>query len=151
MSKQKWRFVFAIKSFAISAFLILLLNVSKSWHTLKISICLFTDPSVKSFRNRGSFGRYIDARLPWNQASWQLQWSRISYRNEILQKWPDISPQTLGPRLHYSAPHHFLNDPNGIFLDSNGTCHLYYQCLATNSFTQSNFWLTVRKTILSKT
>ncbi|KAI9695378.1 MAG: hypothetical protein M1820_008673 [Bogoriella megaspora] len=31
------------------------------------------------------------------------------------------------PQIHYSAPQHFLNDPNGMFLDANGTYHLYYQ------------------------
>lgn len=26
------------------------------------------------------------------------------------------------------ASQHFMNDPNGMFLDANGTYHLYYQC-----------------------
>ncbi|KAG5994351.1 hypothetical protein E4U54_003124 [Claviceps lovelessii] len=31
------------------------------------------------------------------------------------------------PQVHFSAPQHFLNDPNGMFRDDNGTWHLYYQ------------------------
>lgn len=32
------------------------------------------------------------------------------------------------PQIHYSPPKDFMNDPNGCFVDSNGTWHLYYQC-----------------------
>ncbi|KAI0351869.1 hypothetical protein OH77DRAFT_1410245 [Trametes cingulata] len=31
------------------------------------------------------------------------------------------------PQIHFSPPQHFMNDPNGLFLDANGTYHLYYQ------------------------
>jgi hypothetical protein len=31
------------------------------------------------------------------------------------------------PQVHFSPPQNFLNDPNGMFVDSNGTWHLYYQ------------------------
>ncbi|KAK7430867.1 Invertase [Neonectria magnoliae] len=31
------------------------------------------------------------------------------------------------PQVHFSPPQHFMNDPNGMFRDSNGTWHLYYQ------------------------
>lgn len=34
----------------------------------------------------------------------------------------------LRPQIHFSPPQHFMNDPNGMFLDANGTWHLYYQC-----------------------
>lgn len=34
------------------------------------------------------------------------------------------------PQIHFSPPKDFMNDPNGMFLDSNGTYHLYYQCLS---------------------
>jgi hypothetical protein len=34
----------------------------------------------------------------------------------------------LRPQIHYSPPTNFMNDPNGCFLDDNGTWHLYYQC-----------------------
>lgn len=34
----------------------------------------------------------------------------------------------LRPQVHYSPPHGFMNDPNGMFRDANGTYHLYYQC-----------------------
>jgi beta-fructofuranosidase len=32
------------------------------------------------------------------------------------------------PQVHYSPPQGFMNDPNGMFVDENGTYHLYYQC-----------------------
>ena len=31
------------------------------------------------------------------------------------------------PRVHFSPPVNFMNDPNGLHLDANGTWHLYYQ------------------------
>jgi len=34
----------------------------------------------------------------------------------------------LRPQIHFSPPQNFMNDPNGMFLDANGTYHLYYQC-----------------------
>jgi beta-fructofuranosidase len=34
----------------------------------------------------------------------------------------------LRPQIHYSPPINFMNDPNGMFYDANGTWHLYYQC-----------------------
>lgn len=34
----------------------------------------------------------------------------------------------LRPQIHFSPPKQFMNDPNGCFLDANGTWHLYYQC-----------------------
>ena len=33
----------------------------------------------------------------------------------------------LRPQIHFSPPQNFMNDPNGCFLDQNGTRHLYYQ------------------------
>lgn len=33
----------------------------------------------------------------------------------------------LRPQVHFSPPQHFMNDPNGMFVDANGTWHLYYQ------------------------
>lgn len=36
---------------------------------------------------------------------------------------------SLRPQVHYSPPRDFMNDPNGMFVDANGTWHLYYQCL----------------------
>lgn len=35
----------------------------------------------------------------------------------------------LRPQIHYSPPTNFMNDPNGMFVDANGTWHLYYQCM----------------------
>jgi beta-fructofuranosidase len=34
----------------------------------------------------------------------------------------------LRPQVHFSPPQHFMNDPNGMFVDDNGTWHLYFQC-----------------------
>ena len=31
------------------------------------------------------------------------------------------------PRVHFSPPKNFMNDPNGLHVDANGTWHLYYQ------------------------
>lgn len=33
----------------------------------------------------------------------------------------------LRPQVHFSPPKGFMNDPNGMFVDANGTWHLYYQ------------------------
>lgn len=33
----------------------------------------------------------------------------------------------LRPQVHFSPPKGFMNDPNGMFMDANGTWHLYYQ------------------------
>ena len=32
------------------------------------------------------------------------------------------------PQIHFSPPKNWLNDPNGLFRDSKGVWHLYYQC-----------------------
>ena len=36
---------------------------------------------------------------------------------------------TLRPQIHFSPPAKFMNDPNGLFIDAEGTYHLYYQCV----------------------
>lgn len=33
----------------------------------------------------------------------------------------------LRPQVHFSPPQHFMNDPNGMFIDAEGTWHVYYQ------------------------
>src|SRR5579871_1453343 len=40
----------------------------------------------------------------------------------------------LRPQVHFSPPKGFMNDPNGMFLDANGLCHLYYQCKELSSW-----------------
>lgn len=39
----------------------------------------------------------------------------------------------LRPQIHYSPPSGFMNDPNGMFVDSTGVWHLYYQCTLIHS------------------
>lgn len=50
---------------------------------------------------------------------------------------------TLRPRLHFTPDRHWMNDANGLFVDTNSVWHLYYQCkhtfpsLATSIIAQS--------------
>ena len=38
------------------------------------------------------------------------------------------SDQHWRPQVHFTPPRNWMNDPNGLILDSSGTWHLYYQC-----------------------
>lgn len=44
------------------------------------------------------------------------------------------------PQVHYSPPRHFMNDPNGMFRDDNGTWHLYYQYNPTANVAGNQHW-----------
>ncbi|KAI0763833.1 glycosyl hydrolase [Trametes elegans] len=44
------------------------------------------------------------------------------------------------PQVHFSPPLYFMNDPNGMFLDSNGTYHLYYQYNPTGLVAGNQHW-----------
>ncbi|WWC58194.1 uncharacterized protein I303_100730 [Kwoniella dejecticola CBS 10117] len=46
----------------------------------------------------------------------------------------------LRPRVHYSPPKGFMNDPNGLFKDNNGTWHLYYQYNPTDVVAGNQHW-----------
>ncbi|ROV93877.1 hypothetical protein VPNG_09533 [Cytospora leucostoma] len=46
----------------------------------------------------------------------------------------------LRPQIHFSPPQHFLNDPNGMFIDANGTWHLYYQYNPTGDVSGNQHW-----------
>ncbi|OCF55572.1 beta-fructofuranosidase [Kwoniella mangroviensis CBS 10435] len=46
----------------------------------------------------------------------------------------------LRPRVHYSPPKGFMNDPNGLFKDVNGTWHLYYQYNPTDVVAGNQHW-----------
>jgi beta-fructofuranosidase len=40
-----------------------------------------------------------------------------------------FSSESLRPNLHFTTRKNWVNDPNGLFVDANGTLHLYYQYL----------------------
>ncbi|KAL2074502.1 hypothetical protein VTL71DRAFT_8280 [Oculimacula yallundae] len=44
------------------------------------------------------------------------------------------------PQVHFSPPINFMNDPNGCFLDGNGTWHLYYQYNPTAQVAGNQHW-----------
>lgn len=44
------------------------------------------------------------------------------------------------PQIHFSAPQNFLNDPNGLFRDDDGTWHLYYQYNPTELVAGNQHW-----------
>lgn len=46
----------------------------------------------------------------------------------------------LRPQIHFSPPKKFLNDPNGCFLDADGTWHLYYQYNPTDNVAGNQHW-----------
>ncbi|QDS74267.1 hypothetical protein FKW77_003232 [Venturia effusa] len=47
---------------------------------------------------------------------------------------------SLRPQIHFSPPQNFMNDPNGMFLDSEGTWHLYYQYNALGLVAGNQHW-----------
>ncbi|KAI0968734.1 glycosyl hydrolase [Xylaria arbuscula] len=46
----------------------------------------------------------------------------------------------LRPQVHFSPPQGFMNDPNGMFVDANGTWHLYYQYNPTGIVAGNQHW-----------
>ncbi|KAH7322941.1 glycosyl hydrolase [Stachybotrys elegans] len=44
------------------------------------------------------------------------------------------------PQVHFSVPKYFMNDPNGLFVDSNGTWHMYYQYNPTDYVAGNQHW-----------
>ncbi|KAJ9645824.1 Invertase [Coniosporium tulheliwenetii] len=46
----------------------------------------------------------------------------------------------LRPQIHFSPPQNFMNDPNGLFVDANGTWHLYYQFNPTQDVPGNQHW-----------
>lgn len=46
----------------------------------------------------------------------------------------------LRPQIHFSPPEHFMNDPNGMFVDADGTYHLYYQYNPTGVVAGNQHW-----------
>lgn len=44
------------------------------------------------------------------------------------------------PQIHYSPPRNFMNDPNGMFRDGDGTWHLYYQYNPTANVAGNQHW-----------
>ncbi|CAI6340599.1 unnamed protein product [Periconia digitata] len=47
---------------------------------------------------------------------------------------------SLRPQVHFSPPVGFMNDPNGMFLDENGTYHLYYQYNPSENVAGNQHW-----------
>lgn len=47
---------------------------------------------------------------------------------------------SLRPQIHFSPPQHFMNDPNGMFVDANNTWHLYYQYNPTGVVAGNQHW-----------
>nr|ACC61059.1 inulinase [Papiliotrema aurea] len=46
----------------------------------------------------------------------------------------------LRPRVHFSPPKGWMNEPNGLFVDKNGTWHLYYQYNPTRLVAAAQHW-----------
>jgi beta-fructofuranosidase len=46
----------------------------------------------------------------------------------------------LRPQVHFSPPRGFMNDPNGLFKDAEGTFHLYYQYNPTELVAGNQHW-----------
>lgn len=46
----------------------------------------------------------------------------------------------LRPRLHYSPPSGFMNDPNGMFVGEDGVWHLYYQYNPGQTISGDQHW-----------
>lgn len=46
----------------------------------------------------------------------------------------------LRPQVHLSPPRNFMNDPNGMFRDANGTWHVYYQYNPTDTVAGNQHW-----------
>lgn len=53
---------------------------------------------------------------------------------------PGLYNETWRPQIHYSPPKGFMNDPNGCFVDNNGTYHLYYQYNPTALVAGNQHW-----------
>lgn len=69
--------------------------------------------------------------------------SSIPYDNPAVPKGVPIAGNYTGalrPQIHFSPPQHFMNDPNGMFLDANGTWHLYYQYNPTGLGAGNQHW-----------
>ncbi|RSH82822.1 hypothetical protein EHS25_005812 [Saitozyma podzolica] len=46
----------------------------------------------------------------------------------------------LRPQVHFSPPKGFMNDPNGLHVDRNGTWHMYYQYNPTDVVAGNQHW-----------
>ncbi|KAI0201181.1 glycosyl hydrolase [Astrocystis sublimbata] len=53
---------------------------------------------------------------------------------------PGTYTGALRPQVHYSPPQGFMNDPNGMFVDANGTWHLYCQYNPTGLVAGNQHW-----------
>ncbi|OJT04982.1 Invertase [Trametes pubescens] len=63
------------------------------------------------------------------------------YRPQVHFTPPQVR-DSISYRIHETdlARQHFMNDPNGMFLDGNGTYHLYYQYNPTATVAGNQHW-----------
>ncbi|GAW18294.1 hypothetical protein ANO14919_077690 [Xylariales sp. No.14919] len=66
-----------------------------------------------------------------------------TYVNPAVPTHTPISADYTGPlrpQVHYSPPQGFMNDPNGMFVDADGTWHIYYQYNPTGVVAGNQHW-----------
>ncbi|KAI0906079.1 glycosyl hydrolase [Ustulina deusta] len=66
-----------------------------------------------------------------------------TYVNRAIPTQTPISGDYTGllrPQIHFSPPQGFMNDPNGMFVDADGTWHLYYQYNPTGIVAGNQHW-----------
>ncbi|KAI3328530.1 glycosyl hydrolase [Ustulina deusta] len=66
-----------------------------------------------------------------------------TYVNRAIPTQTPISGNYTGllrPQIHFSPPQGFMNDPNGMFVDADGTWHLYYQYNPTGLVAGNQHW-----------
>lgn len=102
----------------------------------------------------------LDSNLDINQpqvakmhTSWMPLWlsiaARVMAQGSSTSSEPEVPTGTpingdytgqYRPQIHFSPPEFFINDPNGMFVDDNGTWHLYYQYNPTDYVAGNQHW-----------
>ncbi|KAL8823844.1 MAG: hypothetical protein Q9191_005501 [Dirinaria sp. TL-2023a] len=81
----------------------------------------------------------LAALTPWVQS----QSATSSYVESAVPTGTPVPGDYTGPlrpQIHFSPPKEFMNDPNGMFVDANGTYHLYYQYNPTDIVAGNQHW-----------